>query len=571
MGSPPQSNDRMRARQTARVVALSGFPMALWKTVVALVVVGTAGCGYISEQELRDRLDADDDGLPRWLDCDDNDPTITVFEFYRDLDQDGYGDDSVKRIEACEVREGLSERGGDCDDTRPLVNPDQVEICNQLDDDCNGRADDDVLELRTFFQDGDGDGFGDPNSVVQTCFPPEGFVPNASDCDDTDDTTFGVSTWYTDADADEWGDWSSTVISCTQPEGAVPRGGDCDDTNGDIHPDATEVCDDLGIDEDCDYRINDDDPDVDLSNGQVVWSDSDGDGLGDALKPGLRCAPAPELRWVDNRDDCDDTDSEVTTEDCPLHNISAGGSASCAVRGDSRLVCWGDSTILTGVPEGTYLDVSVGLEHACALSLDGELDCWGNTGSSTFASEDSLLGVDIDGSYTCALTDSADLQCWNGPVEYRLGVSGHDLVGFEVGTSHGCGLLDDGDIRCLGTCDEGECTVPAGPWVEVAAGREFSCGIDESGEISCWGDHPTSTPVGIFVSIRAFGRQVCASGNDGYLSCWTNTSAFPGLTPPAIALEDWDVGSAHGCGIDRSSEEVVCWGSDTFGQSTPPD
>ena len=549
-----------------------GLSRFIVRVVVAVGLLGLApGCGYISDAELKDRLDADDDGLLRKFDCDDNDPSITVYQYYVDLDQDGYGDDNAAFVEGCELRDGLSERGGDCDDARPHVNPAGTEVCNQLDDDCNGRADDDVTDMRTFYQDYDGDGLGDPNDPVTTCFPPEGYVINASDCDDSDATTFGVSTWYTDDDGDGWGNPRATSVACVAPEGTVARGGDCDDTNGDIHPYATEVCDDDMVDEDCDGVANDDDISVDLSNGQDVWPDADGDGFGNASAPSVRCAPDPVARWVDNRDDCDDSDPTITTEDCPYLAVSAGGVSSCAVRGDLRIVCWGDDNLALNAPDGTFTDVAVGLDHGCGLELGGTLACWGETGADTFESDDVLHQVDIDGSYTCSLTDKEDLQCWANGIEYRLGVADKVFVDFEVGTSHGCGLLDDGEGKCLGACDSGECTVPSGPWLDLAAGREFSCGVDESGSLECWGDHSASPPSGIFDTTHAFGRNVCASGPDGIPVCWSSTVAFPGIGSPTESFERWDVGAAHGCGIRSSDQRLACWGNDSYGQASPPE
>ena len=538
---------------------------------LGLVVSMLAGCGYISDAELKDRLDADNDGLVRSIDCDDSDPSTTVFQYFVDLDQDGYGDPDAKLVEACALRDGLSEVGGDCDDTRPLVNPEQPEICNQLDDDCNGRADDDVIDMRTFFQDGDGDGFGDPNDPVETCFPPEGYVSNDRDCDDSDSTTFGVSTWYADTDGDGWGDSRASVAACSAPEGSVARGGDCDDADATAHPDGVEVCDDAGIDEDCDGLVDDDDDDVELSGGQTVWPDLDGDGLGDAAAPNTRCAPDAALGWVDNRDDCDDTDPGILDEDCPYLSVSAGGTASCAIRGDLRISCWGDNSIALNQPAGTFIDVAVGLTHACGLNQEGTLSCWGDLGDDTFEAVDLLATVGVDGSYTCSLTEKGDLQCWYAGGEYRLGVAGQVFEDFEVGTTHGCGLLDTGDARCLGACDSGECAVPSDFWLDIAAGREFTCGIDEQSEVVCWGDHAATPPAGLFDTVRAFGRSVCASGVDGIPTCWSSNSAFPQVEPPLVALSSWDVGSAHGCGILESDRSLVCWGNDTFGQSSPPE
>ena len=52
----------------------------------------------------------------------------------------------------------------------------------RLDNDCDGEIDEEVTD--TFYGDADGDGYGDPESIVDACSPPEGTVTSATDCDD---------------------------------------------------------------------------------------------------------------------------------------------------------------------------------------------------------------------------------------------------------------------------------------------------------------------------------------------------------------------------------------------------
>jgi len=74
--------------------------------------------------------------------------------------------------------------GNDCDDARASVNSDAGEICNSIDDDCDGRIDEDVLV--TFYRDLDGDNFGDETMTTTACGAPVGFALAAGDCDDMD-------------------------------------------------------------------------------------------------------------------------------------------------------------------------------------------------------------------------------------------------------------------------------------------------------------------------------------------------------------------------------------------------
>ncbi|MCZ7684066.1 MAG: MopE-related protein [Sandaracinaceae bacterium] len=57
--------------------------------------------------------------------------------------------------------------------------PHVPEVCNGLDDDCDGSTDEGVL--RTFYVDADGDTYGedDPATNMQACFTPTGYAERA--------------------------------------------------------------------------------------------------------------------------------------------------------------------------------------------------------------------------------------------------------------------------------------------------------------------------------------------------------------------------------------------------------
>lgn len=69
-------------------------------------------------------------------------------------------------------------------------------------------------------------------------------------CEDTDRVN-----WYDDADGDGFGNPLSIIIDCDQPEGYVSNNTDCDDTDELVNPDATEIADN-DIDDDCDGEID---------------------------------------------------------------------------------------------------------------------------------------------------------------------------------------------------------------------------------------------------------------------------------------------------------------------------
>jgi len=98
----------------------------------------------------------------------------------RDTDGDGYTD-----AQCCNLVNGQQRCGTDCDDRRGHVHPHQAEVCNGLDDNCDGAVDDGVM--MTVFRDKDGDLFGAKKGKRQICPHAQGpgWVTNNGDCDDT--------------------------------------------------------------------------------------------------------------------------------------------------------------------------------------------------------------------------------------------------------------------------------------------------------------------------------------------------------------------------------------------------
>ena len=149
-------------------------------------VVDADGDGYFSEEDCDDSTSMIHPGASELCDGVDNDCDGEIDEgllntFYADTDGDGFGDEGSTG-EFCEVPSGYVPIGNDCDDTDSGVYPGMFEVCDGVDNDCDGEIDEDLSEV--WYVDGDGDGFGDPASAVDSCSAGQGYVTDDTDCDD---------------------------------------------------------------------------------------------------------------------------------------------------------------------------------------------------------------------------------------------------------------------------------------------------------------------------------------------------------------------------------------------------
>lgn len=285
-------------------------------------------------------------------DCDDNNPDINpdaqevcdgidnncngeineglaTYTYYLDSDGDGFGDMNAQ-VDTCldTAPAGSVDVAGDCDDNNPDINPDAEEICDDVDNNCDGQINE-GLTIYRYYIDYDGDGYGETEAFVDTCAsqPFGAYVTEPGDCHDGDASVYPgapelcdnldnncngqinegltIYTYYRDLDDDGYGNANMAIDTCLDvaPNGFVSMADDCNDMDDAINPGAIELCD--ALDNNCDGQVNEG-----LTN-YMYWLDADGDGFGD---PGMMidtCADQAPMDYVENDADCDDSDAAI--------------------------------------------------------------------------------------------------------------------------------------------------------------------------------------------------------------------------------------------------------------------
>ena len=378
--------------------------------------------------------DADSDGYPAGIDCDDSDANIHPDAVERcgdEVDQDCFGGDLDCESGTDKDGDKFLAEFGDCNDLDPEIHPWSEESCNGVDDDCNQIIDDGNPDTG-----GTWDGVewnsdlpchpqgeiiamaGECRSGIRVCahalldastdngvevrcldfVAPKGELCDAldNDCDGDTDDDFGLGTecgvgvcvgGKLECREDQLGTQCSTM-----PEGSTPSS-------------STDICDYL--DNDCDDKT-DEDFDVAASCGVGVCANGEKECAPDGS--GTRCTTMPggsqDAAYEDFCDTLDNDCDDKTDEDYPELSSTCGvgdctnGSVECRTTTTT-----GCSTMPGGSKDASSAERCDNADNDCDLSTD---EAFPLLGESCDAEDEDFCK---NGSYICNAEETAT-ECY---------------------------------------------------------------------------------------------------------------------------------------------------------------
>ena len=144
---------------------------------------------------------------------------------------------------SCSQPSGYVDNVDDCNDSEALAWSGADEVCDGIDNDCDGDVDGTAIDKTVWYMDSDLDSYGDPNNSTEDCSQPSGYVANMDDCNDSEPTAWsgaleycdGIDNncsgneydaldaifYHPDSDGDGYGDENEAYPLCEPPGGLL--------------------------------------------------------------------------------------------------------------------------------------------------------------------------------------------------------------------------------------------------------------------------------------------------------------------------------------------------------------
>ena len=233
------------------------------------------------------------------------------------------------------------------------------------------------------------------------------------------------------------------------------------------------------------------------------------------------------------------------------------GATATAQEPGARLVRGDGYQVLEGLD---LVSISHGLgSHSCGLRADGRVVCWGpNQYGQAEAPSGRFSQVSAGVGHTCGVRTDGSVACWGrGAWGERPETPGGRFRHVSAGWRHSCGVRLNGAVVCWGGNAEGETAAPSGRYTQVSTGHGHSCALGIAGNVVCWGnDYGDLSDVasGPFSEISG----ACGFKKDRQVVCW-GSEDFGQTNPPADRFRQISAVHDFACGV-RADGTVVCWG-----------